>query len=840
VPHSILIVDDDELIRGVTSEMLRAAGFEVSEAATGADGLRLARGHPDLVVMDVHLPDMDGYEVCRQLKGHPETAAIPVLYLSGTFREIEDRVRGLEMGGDGYLTKPVGAAELVATVRALLRMRQAEAGFHEAEVRRRAAETLVAIARTLAQSLDPREVAQGIVDAVRELLGAAASTLYRLEPSGHLVSVALSGDVGPRGDEPLVMPPGTGVSGLAVRDRAPVVTSDALSDPRIVLTRDTRRRAEQAPLLRAVLAVPLIARGVVIGALAVGDRAGRRFADEETRLAQTFADQAALALENARLYEEAERRRRELEVSEERYREMQQTLRAVIDAMPVMINAKDRECRYLFMNRFQAALYGVTEDEAVGKTAGELLDPGYGRHTEALDRRVLETGTALPHYEEDYADAHGVRHTWLTTKVPLRDGLGHVKGVATIALDLTDRKQLEAQLRQAQKMEAIGRLAGGVAHDFNNLLTVITGRSQILLARLGAEDPARRQIDLILKTAEQAAALTRQLLAFSRKQVLQPKVLDPNRIVSRMKKMLRRLIGEHIELVTETRPGLGHVRADPGQLEQVMLNLVVNARDAMPEGGRLTVETADAELDDAFCRQHPGARAGPHVMLAVSDTGVGIDGETQAHLFEPFFTTKGVGKGTGLGLATVYGIVKQSGGYVAVTSAPGHGARFEIYLPRVDEPLSQGEDELWPEELLQGRETILLAEDQPDVRELARDVLQLSGYSVLEAKDGAEALELAERERAPVHLLLTDVVMPQMSGRELAARLRARHPGLRVLFMSGYTDDAIVRQEVLESGTAFLQKPFTPDALGRKVRELLDSTGGGRRPPPEPPPGVEH
>ena len=384
--------------------------------------------------------------------------------------------------------------------------------------------------------------------------------------------------------------------------------------------------------------------------------------------------------------------------------------------------------------------------------------------------------------------------------------------------------ETQGQLEQAQKMDAIGRLAGGVAHDFNNLLTVILGRTDILLHPLKPEDPMRRGIELIQRTAGRAADLTRQLLAFSRKQVLEPVVLDLAAVTTDMKDMLGRLIGEDIALLTNPTPGLGRVKADRGQIEQVIMNLAVNARDAMPQGGRLIVETANIDLDDEYVRRHVGARPGPHVMLAVSDTGTGIPHEIQSQIFEPFFTTKEQGKGTGLGLATVYGIVKQSGGYIEVDSEPGQGTTFRIYLPRLEAAAVTVDRSVRPAAAAGGTETILLVEDEEGVRELARDILRASGYTVLEARNGAEALLLCERHQGPLDMLLTDVVMPRMSGRELAERLAPLRPDLSVLYMSGYTDDAVIRHGVLGAGTAFLQKPFTPAALVLRVRETLDLT----------------
>jgi CheY-like chemotaxis protein len=371
-------------------------------------------------------------------------------------------------------------------------------------------------------------------------------------------------------------------------------------------------------------------------------------------------------------------------------------------------------------------------------------------------------------------------------------------------------------------MEAVGQLAGGIAHDFNNLLTVIMGRTELLLRPLKPEDPLHRGISLIRKTAGRAAELTCQLLAFSRKQVLQPRALCLNAVVSNMERMLGRVIGEDISLVTVLDPMLGRVRADPGQIEQVIMNLAVNARDAMPDGGRLTIETANVELDAARARRHAGSSAGPHVMLAVTDTGIGMPREVQAHLFEPFFTTKEPGKGTGLGLATVYGVVKQSGGYVHVYSEPGQGAAFQIYLPRVHEAVETVEHETTLGESPRGTETILLVEDEEGVRELARDILRASGYTVLDAEHGGAALLTCERYAGAIHLLVTDVVMPQMSGRELAERLTQVRPDMQVLYISGYTDDAVVRHGVREADIAFLQKPFMPDVLARKVRDVLD------------------
>jgi two-component system, cell cycle sensor histidine kinase and response regulator CckA len=416
----------------------------------------------------------------------------------------------------------------------------------------------------------------------------------------------------------------------------------------------------------------------------------------------------------------------------------------------------------------------------------------------------------------------GVYRYWTDRGTAIWDGQGRPRRLIGVCTDVSDRMLLEERLRQSQKMEAVGRLAGGVAHDFNNMLAVINGYTELLLNRLPAGDASRASLEEVRKAGERAAGLTRQLLAFSRKQVLSPQVLDLNEVVTGIHRMLRRLIGEDIELVTVPEAALGQVRADPGQIEQVLMNLIVNARDAMPQGGRLTVRTQNVILDELLSRVSPELSPGPYVLLSVSDTGVGMDRETQSHIFEPFFTTKEVGKGTGLGLATVYGIVQQSGGHIRVLSEPGEGATFEIYLPRVDDVLSPRCEPELGNAPPAPRETVLLVEDEPMVREFVRDVLRMNGYTVLEASEGEEAVRIFHAHRGSIDLLLSDVVMPRMSGREVAERLTAFRPGLKVLFMTGYTDDAVVRHGIQGGETALIQKPFTPLSLGRKIREVLE------------------
>ncbi|MGH7396493.1 MAG: response regulator [Candidatus Rokuibacteriota bacterium] len=410
---------------------------------------------------------------------------------------------------------------------------------------------------------------------------------------------------------------------------------------------------------------------------------------------------------------------------------------------------------------------------------------------------------------------------WVSVNVrPVKGAGGRLLHYEWSLADITERRHLESQLRQAQKMEAVGQLAGGVAHDFNNLLTVIGGRCYLMLGKLDPDDALRREVELVRSAAERAGRLTHQLLAFSRKQVLEPRVLDLNETVSGIEPLLRRLIGEHIEVAVTQGSDLGRVKADAGQIEQVILNLAVNARDAMPQGGQLVLETANVTLDEVAARRAPDLAPGSYVVLSVTDSGHGMDAATRAQIFEPFFTTKDVGKGTGLGLATVYGIVKQSGGFIDVESESGRGAAFKVYLPRVEEAVAVGDPPRAPGTRPRGSETVLLVEDDESLRTLAREILTVQGYVVLEASSPRDALRIHQTHAGQIHLLLTDVVMPEMNGPQLADHLKIARPDMAVLFMSGYTGAALA-QHGPELAGHLLQKPFTPDGLSRRVREVL-------------------
>ncbi len=511
----------------------------------------------------------------------------------------------------------------------------------------------------------------------------------------------------------------------------------------------------------------------------------------------------------------------DLEKSQIERHEGRARLAVILERMPAILWTTDKELRYTSSMGAALDSLGVKSGGLTGRTLPEYFQTNDPQHPSIAAHWRALAGEALTY------ELHWQKRVFESHVRPLRGPDGEIVGVIGVALDITDRKQLADQLRQSQKLQAIGELAGGVAHDFNNLLMVVKGHAEMLLDRLprGSADRqnlALQNVEQIQQAAERAAALTRQLLAFSRMQVLQPRVLDLNEVVAGMIQMVSRVIGANIELAFLPGANLGRVKADPSQIEQVALNLVVNARDAMPDGGRLTIETSNVQLERDYATQHAVVDPGPYVMLTVSDTGTGMDAATKARIFEPFFTTKAQGRGTGLGLATVYGVVKQSGGYVWVYSELGHGTTFKVYLPMVQAPA----EKTAPEKVVQGHEpgteTILFVEDEQSVRELVSEYLSARGYQVLDASDGQQALEMAAAHTGKIQLLITDVVMPRLSGRELAARLTAARPDLKILYISGYTDDSVFRHGVLQGGMDFLQKPFNLKALAAKIREVLE------------------
>jgi two-component system, cell cycle sensor histidine kinase and response regulator CckA len=558
----------------------------------------------------------------------------------------------------------------------------------------------------------------------------------------------------------------------------------------------------------AWLGVPLKTPRATIGVLVVQHYQSESAYDmRDLEFLDSVGGHIALAIERRR--------------SEEDLRKSESVFRLLFSNNPLPTWVMDDETmQFIQVNDAAVRQYGFAPEEFSGMT---MLDVRPEEKSATLDVRPEKVGTSVPY--------QGIcKHRKKDGKIFEVELISHQFEYAgrrvrlVVAQDISERYLLEQQLRQAQKMEAVGRLAGGVAHDFNNLLMVIKGHTELLMNQLPPADGMSRKISQIDRAADRATALTKQLLAFSRMQVLQPRVMSLNGVVEDMGKLLPRLIGEDVELSIRMAQDLGKIRADASQMEQIIMNLAVNARDAMPTGGRLLIETSNAELDRTYNTTHPIVKAGRYVLLAVSDTGTGMDAETQAHIFEPFFTTKEPGKGTGLGLATVYGVVKQSGGFVWVYSEVGKGTSFKIYLPRVDQPEDKGSVPVPFAEAPRGTETILLAEDEQDVREVAREFLESGGYTVIEAYNGAEALRLAVEHKTAINLLVTDMVMPGMTGKELARRLQHQHPGIGVVYMSGYSEQTAAETTQAEANMLLLTKPFSRGSILRAVREALNAS----------------
>jgi two-component system, cell cycle sensor histidine kinase and response regulator CckA len=599
--------------------------------------------------------------------------------------------------------------------------------------------------------------------------------------------------------------PAAGSCGTAMFRREPVVVTDILRDPLWDAHRHLTAFIEGA---RACSSTPILADDQrVLGSFAMyyEQQRGPDAAESEAIGIATYL--AGIAIERGRAEDALRRTAQRLADSESRYR-------SLFESAPDGILVADAQGVYVDANPACLDMLGYSRDELIGMGSADILAP---KEHLRVDSALVEINQGVEHRREwQFQRKDGSVFPADVMATVMADGR-----ILAMVRDSSDRKRMEEQLRQSQKMEAVGRLAGGIAHDFNNILGVILGYGELLRKKTPADHPDRRRLHEIVRAAERAAGLTRQLLAFSRKQVLEPRVLQVSAVVSDMRKLLQPLIGEDIAFVLKAE-AKGRVKVDPGQLEQVLMNLVVNARDSMPMGGSLSVETVDVDLDQHYIQHHTvTVPPGRYVMVAVTDTGLGMDEATQAQVFEPFFTTKPEGKGTGLGLSTVYGIVKQSDGYIWLYSELRQGTVFRVYLPRVEEALAEAHRR--PMTLSRSAtETVLVVEDEPAARELVGEVLRAEGYSVLLAADGQEALTIAARADGRLHLLLTDVVLPKLSGRAAAEGILALHPSIKVVYMSGYTDDQISRHGVLEPGIVLLQKPFTPAELVRRVGEVLD------------------
>lgn len=740
--------------------LLQKSGYRVLTAANGIEAFQVAESkHPDLVVSDVSMPGMDGIELCRGIRAHPSLRGTPVLLVSAIRKDSESVVRGLRAGADDYMEAPYHPMHLVTKVAQLIERKRAEEKIREGEERYRA---VAETATDVVLIVDENGRVLFINRSVERVFGYDVFELL-----GKQVTMLLGEQIR---------------FALKLALNKYISTGEKDLNWEAVELVGQHKKGHEIPI-----------------ELSLGEfvRNGRRFL---TAIARDIS--------------ERKRAEQELRTSEERYR-------ALVENARDIIYTQDLEGNYTSINKAGELLTGYTREEALTMNLMDTIAPECRDKAREMVARKL-AGETETIYDLEILTKQGERVAFeVNTRLICQNG--RPVGVQGIARDITERKHLEARLRQSQKLEAVGQLAGGVAHDFNNLLTVILGYSEMMLHRLDQDNPLHRNLIEIKKAALRAGSLTRQLLAFSRKQVLQPKVIDLNAVVADMGKMLLRLIGEDLELVTDLKPSLARVKADPGQIEQVLLNLAVNARDAMPRGGTLSIKTENVLMDDELVRKYVSVAPGPHVMLTVSDTGHGMDADTQARAFEPFFTTKESGKGTGLGLATVYGIVKQSGGNIWLYSELGKGTTFKIFLPRVDDTAADQEIVARQQPVPGGTETLLLVEDEEQVRLIIRQALEKQGYKVLSAANGEEALQLAEDQATEISLLLTDVVMPQMSGRELAERLLTMRPQLGVLYMSGYTDDAIVRHGLLEDTLNFIQKPFDSGSVARKVREVLDS-----------------
>jgi PAS domain S-box-containing protein len=800
----VLLIEDSENDAMLLVRQLRGAGYDVvSERVDTLEAMRAAleRQPWDLLISDYNMPSFSG---TAALALHQERGLdVPFIFVSGTIGE-DVAVAAMRAGASDYVMK--GKPQRL--VPAIQRELRDAANRRE---RRRAQDIVVERTRLAELSADIGIALTGVAS-LPDALGRCATAVIR-----HLDAIcACIWTINDTRDtlelQAGVGLPSGGANGYArvAIDQPPIGAIVRHGQPFFSRSPSDLGMADRAWAehvgIGALAAVPLLVERRVVGVLAVFSREPLVAFVRDALGA--MADQLAVGIERRRAADE-------LRQAEERFSKVFR-----LSPVAIAISTLDED-RYVDANDAFLALIDARREEVVGRTAHELgvwADPA--QWAGVMDG-LRRDGTAS-NVELATRTKQGVLGSVLASFERIE--LGGRPCLLSLVHDMSARKQLEEQLRQAQKMEAVGRLAGGVAHDFNNLLSVITGYCDLLLRPMAPEAQGRVQIEEMRGAAEAATSVTRQLLAFSRRQVNEPRVLDLSGVVGKTERMLQRLLGSDIALVTRLASGAAAVHADPGQIEQVVMNLAVNARDAMPTGGRLVIETAVVELDETAVRDDPTVRPGCYVMLAVRDTGVGMDPQTQARIFEPFFTTKDVGKGTGLGLATVYGIVRQSGGLIRVESEPGQGTTFRVYLPQVDEAaaaVEAGTVAPRPAGAPRGSEVVLVVEDSDPLRAFGREVLELQGYTVLDAPNGLAALEMAVSHEERIDLLVSDVVLPGMNGRELAGRLTSQRPLLKVLFTSGHPAEVLERYGI-EAGDSYLQKPFTLDSLARKVREVLD------------------
>ena len=837
----ILIVDDDLHSRQLYTSLLTPFGHHVIEASDGKEGLEQARTQtPDLIISDILMPTMNGYEFVTSLRHFPALDRIPIIFHSASFLDREARSLGASCGVSIFILKPSEPERVLETVHRALGLevgvpaRPTDSSEKEDAIPRlldtifekgqqldslsQRLASLLTMGLQLARPCDAQEMMQIAGNAARQIVGANFAAVGLLSMGSLRVeSLTLVGmDVATV--EKIGRPTfGGQIFRALIKERKPQRAFSPNGEP------NNLDLPAHHPPVHSLLVVPLLSGKNLYGWIYVAQKlTGLAFDDEDERILLALTAQVGLAYENSLHLRAIQGHATKLEAEVKERRRAENKFRMLIETAPMGIVIADKQGVISEMNAQALRMFGYEREELFGQSV-EILLPERLRNS--------HEGHRSSYVKDPHARPMGVGMELFArrkdgTEFPVEISLGPLDAdgeplISSVIVDISVRKKMERQIRLSQRMEAIGELAGGVAHDFNNLLAVILGSADVVLDTLSAEHPGTKKVEMIRQAGSSAADLTRQLLAFSRQQMLQPRVLDLKQVVERALRLLRRLIGENIEITTSMEQSLGHVKADPGQLEQILLNLAVNARDAMPKGGRLTIEGRNVELDDSYRDHHVVVVPGRYVMLAVEDTGCGMTRETQARIFDPFFTTKGVGKGTGLGLATVYGIVKQSGGYIWVYSELDKGSVFKIYLPLVErsaQPVEKPEPEAM---VLRGSETILLAEDTNSLREMAKEYLESVGYTVIGAVSGKDALQRAKDFDGTIHLLLTDVVMPEMSGPELAAELASLRPGIKIIFTSGYTDDAIARQGILDPSVTFIQKPYRPKALARKIRDVL-------------------